>query len=71
MAIHNSLCRISLNDQVFSIFQNVDVPLPNAPSIDGGENAPSSYEHIFGHDSLQYMSNLRDQIAQEWFDGNF
>lgn len=71
MAIHNFLRRISLNDQLFQVYQNVDVELPANDDDDANREAPPSYAEIFSSASCDAMSDLRDQISQQMFDENF
>ncbi|KAL5721360.1 hypothetical protein ACHQM5_005013 [Ranunculus cassubicifolius] len=72
MAIHNFLRRISLNDQLFQVYENENVVLP-ANDDEDNENVelPPSYADIFSGVSCDAMANLRDQISHQMLQGGY
>ena len=72
MAIHNFLRRVSLNDELFNMYENEDVDIPEQVPMDVEQaEVPPSYQEIFGTESQQQMVTLRDDIADQLFSDNF
>ncbi|KAF6164237.1 hypothetical protein GIB67_010207 [Kingdonia uniflora] len=62
MAIHDYLRRISLNDELFMIFENEDLDLGNVqPQVNNGDH----FEELFGSNEQRFMRTKRICIAEE------
>lgn len=66
MALHNFLRRVTLNDKLFKVYENVDLEVENNEIDDEDENEDGgSTQEFFTRDDKAYMVNLRNQIANE------
>ena len=64
VAVHNFIRKWNIDDDFFRNANNNSIPIPDVPTVQGDELEEENMQVLeWGTESVQYMTNLRDEIA--------